>query len=334
MEQQDIDRITEKRSEVPVSAQRREPDGRLASPDNRAAAVAIKTILVGASGGSASNGAIELACRFADRLPAHVEGFHVLIDPIAVFASIGVGEGFALSGDVVAEMVDEADASAAQAKASFEEIAARYHLPCRNLAQIAAARANGTDDRGPSVGWRAETGDPSQLLAERARFFDLVVLGRSSRVVDEPSSNTIEAVLARSGRPVLLAPAEPVAALGQAVAIAWNGSPQAVRAIAASLPLLAAADSVLLLTVGDDSTGDIPAVLDHLAWHGITAKHRQIPAASSDSTGSLLLNAAQEAGADMLVMGGYGHQPWREALFGGVTRDILGTSLLPLLLMH
>ena len=242
---------------------------------------------------------------------------------------MGAGDGLALSGDVVAEMIDDADANAAKAKASFEEIAARHHLPYRNLAQMAAAR-----DCGPSVGWREATGDAPQLVAERARFFDLVVLGRSSRVVDEPSSNTIEAVLARSGRPVLLAPAEPPATPGKYVALAWNGSPQAVRALAASLPLLVAADSVLVITVGDDNTSDIPAVLDHLAWHGITAKHRQITAASSESTGILLLNAAQEAGADMLVMGGYGHQPWREALFGGVTRDIIGTSLMPLLLMH
>lgn len=248
---------------------------------------------------------------------------------MAVFASIGAGEGLALSGDVVAEMADDADAIAARAKSSFEEIATRHHLPNRNLAQIAAAR-----DGGPSVGWRSETGDPAHLVAERARFFDLIVLGRSSRVVDEPSSNTIEAVLARSGRPVLLAPAAPAPIVGQHVAIAWNGSPQAVRALAASLPVLVAADSVLIVTVGDSDNNNIPSVLDHLAWHGIAAKHRQIADTSSESIGILLLNAAQETGADMLVMGGYGHQPWREALFGGVTRDILGTSLLPLLLMH
>jgi nucleotide-binding universal stress UspA family protein len=329
MEQRELDRITEKRFEAPASPHRRERRDRRGSSNDRAAAVAIRSILVGASGGSASNGAIELACRLADRLAAHVEGFHVLIDPIAVFGSVGAGEGFALSGDVLAEMIDETDANAAQAKASFKEIAARHDLPYRNLAQIAAAR-----DAGPSVGWRAETGDPSHLVAERARFFDLVVLGRSSRVVDEPSSNTIEAVLARSGRPVLLAPAEPMATFGQDVAIAWNGSPQAVRALAASLPLLVAAHSVLVITVGEDATSDVPAVLDHLAWHAVTARHCQLSAASNDSTGILLLKAAKEAGADMLVMGGYGHRPWREALFGGVTRDILGASLMPLLLMH
>ena len=330
MEQQYVGEIREKPFDAaPALTRRQGPGCQSVSADHQRAAASIKTILVGASGGSASNGAIELACRFGNRLRAHVEGYHVLLDPIAVFASVGAGEGFALSGDVVAGMIDDADANAAKSKAAFEEIATRHYLPYRNLAQIAA-----TSDCGPSVGWRAETGDPSHLVAERARFFDLIVLGRSSRVVDEPSSNTIEAVLARSGRPVLLAPAEPMANLGEAVAIAWNGSPQAVRALAASLPLLVAAESVMLITVGDGDNSDIPAILDHLNWHGVVAKHRQIPAPSSESTGILLLNAAQEAGADMLVMGGYGHQPWREALFGGVTRDIIGTSLVPLLLMH
>ena len=109
-----------------------------------------------------------------------------------------------------------------------------------------------------------------------------------------------------------------------------------MRALAVSLPLLVAAESVLVITVGgyDTSDSDIPAVLDYLASRGSPAGQPQIPATSSESTGVLLLNAAQEAGADMLVMGGYGHKPWREALFGGVTRDIVSTSLLPLLLMH
>jgi nucleotide-binding universal stress UspA family protein len=291
--------------------------------------VSIRTILVGASGGSASNGAIELACRFANRLDAHIEGLHVLPDTVAVFGPVGTGGGLVVSGDIVAEMIDEANANAAKAKASFEEIADRYHLPHQNLAHMAAVQ-----DCGPSVGWREATGDAPKLVAERARYFDLVVLGRSSRVIHESSSNTIEAVLARSGRPVLLAPAKTPASLGKYVALAWNGSPQAVRALAASLPLLLAAESVLVITVGDGNTSDIPSVLDHLSWHRITAKHRHIPAASSESIGIVLLNAAHDAGADMLVMGGYGHKPWREALFGSVTRDVIGTSLVPLLLMH
>jgi nucleotide-binding universal stress UspA family protein len=305
------------------------PGSRSVSLDDRAVAMSIRTILVGASGGSASKGAINLACRFAKRLRAHVEAFHVLPDPISVFAGMGMGEGFALSGDVVQEMVANADANAAKAKASFEEIATRHELPHQSHGQMAACL-----DWGPSAGWRQETGDASNVVAKRARFFDLIVLGRSARVVDEPSSNTIEAVLARSGRPVLLAPAEMPANIGYVVALAWNGSPQAVRALAASLPLLVAAERVLVITVGDGDKNDILSVLDHLTWHGIIAEHHHVLANSGESTGVLLLNAAHEASADILVMGGYGHQPWREALFGGVTRDIIGTSLMPLLLMH
>jgi nucleotide-binding universal stress UspA family protein len=330
MEEQYVDQVREKRANAaPALTHRRWSSGQSASPHDRGQTGSIRTILVGASGGLASNGAIELACRFANRLRAHVEGFHVLLDPISVFGAVGVGDGLTVSGDVVAEMIDDADAIAAKAKASFKEVAARHRLPPQHLAQMAVSR-----DSGPSICWREATGDAPKLVADRARFFDLIVLGRSGRVVDEPSSNTIEATLTRSGRPVLLAPAETRANLDKVVALAWNGSPQAVRALAASLPLLVTAESVLLITVGDDNNGDIPSVLDHLTWHGITAKHRHVPAASSASTGMLLLHAAHEAGADMLVMGGYGHKPWREALFGGVTRDIIGTSLVPLLLMH
>lgn len=290
--------------------------------------MSIRAILVGVSGGSASNGAIELACRFGHRLSAHVEGFHVLVDAVAAYASMNAGDGLAVSGNFIEEMITEANDNAAKAKASFEEIATRHSLPHQDLTMIA------TRDGGPSVSWRQETGNAPDLLAERARFFDLVVLGRSARVVHEHSSNTIEVTLARSGRPVLLAPAEAPTNIAQVVALAWDGSPQAVRALAASLPLLGAAGSVFVITIGDSNRSDIPSVLDYLAWHGITAGHRQIPATSSESTGILLLNASHDAGADLLVMGGYGHQPWREALFGGVTRDVIDISLMPLLLVH
>jgi nucleotide-binding universal stress UspA family protein len=204
VEQQCVDRIGEKRFDAaPALTHRRWSGDQSPSPDKQVTTASIRTILVGVSGGSASNGAIELACRFANRLHAHVEGFHVLLDPVAVFGPVGMGDGLAVSGDVVAEMIDDANANAAKAKTSFEEIADRYHLLHQNLTHMAAVR-----DCGPSCGWRETIGDAPTLVAERARFFDLVVLGRSSRVVHEASSNTIDAVLARSGRPVLLAPAE------------------------------------------------------------------------------------------------------------------------------
>src|SRR5438094_10056215 len=103
MEEQYVDQIRENRlNAAPALTHQRWSSDQSASSDDRGQTASIRTILVGASGGLASNGAIELACRFADRLRAHVEGFHVVPDPIAVFGAVGVGDGFAVSGDVVA----------------------------------------------------------------------------------------------------------------------------------------------------------------------------------------------------------------------------------------
>ncbi|MGA3306138.1 MAG: universal stress protein, partial [Stellaceae bacterium] len=72
----------------------------------------------------------------------------------------------------------------------------------------------------------------------------------------------------------------------------------------------------------------------YLGWHGVSARHRLVPAVSGVGAGQQLLSAAREADADLLVMGGYGRGPWREMFFGGATRELLAASLLPLLLVH
>jgi nucleotide-binding universal stress UspA family protein len=185
-----------------------------------------------------------------------------------------------------------------------------------------------------SAAWREETGPASDIVARRGRLFDLVVLGRSDRVVDQPYSNTVEDTVLASGRPVLLAPAHPPPELGRAVAIGWNGSPQAVRAMVAALPFLAQAKEVRVITIGPSAEATGAEAVEYLAWHGIAAVARDMQPVSGVGAGEQLLAAARDEGCDFLVMGGYGHTPWREALFGGATREVVGTSMLPLLLAH
>ncbi|HZT89233.1 MAG TPA: universal stress protein [Stellaceae bacterium] len=290
--------------------------------------MAIRTILAAASGGSASGGAIELGCRLAQRLKAHVEGFHALVDPASVLAAAGAGDGVPAMGPFIDSVMKDAAATAAATRAVFDEAAARHRLTHRSQPQM------GVSDGEGSACWREETGYAPGLVAQRARFFDLVVLGRSERVVREPSSNTIEETLARSGRPILLAPARPPANIGYVMAVAWNGSPQAVRALSVALPLLTAADAVSLITVGDGNLDEVPSVVEYLTWHGVAAKHVHAAATRDKTVGATLLDTAGGVHADILVMGGYGHRPWREALFGGVTREVLATGLMPLLLVH
>lgn len=285
----------------------------------------IRTLLVAAGGGSATAGAIDLACQMARRFEAHLEGFHVLPDRRAVFAATGdiASPG---SAALVDGIMAEASAKATQARAMFDQIVERHGIAHGSLPRFAAP--------GPSVSWREETGDASALVAARSRFCDLIVLGRSDRVMREPHSDTIEETLAHSGRPVLLAPEEAPSGVGYVIAVAWNGSPQAVRALSASLPFLEQANAVSLITAGEADAGGSAAAVDYLAWHGINAERRQLPAARGRHLGRILLDAAAAAKADLLVMGAYGHAPWREQLFGGATRAALSMMPLPLLLTH
>jgi nucleotide-binding universal stress UspA family protein len=288
--------------------------------------MSIKTILAAASGGTASNGALELACRLAKRFEAHLEALHVRIDPREILAATA-GDGFGMGMPMAGEWMDQIAADAAdlagKTKAAFDAAVSRHGL----------APAASPTKSPASAGWREETGYAPLLVRQRARFFDLVILGRSDRVIERPHSDTVEETLLHSGRPVLLAPAQAPAVIGETIAIGWNGSSEAVRALSISLPLLAAARDVALITVGNKEEG-VTAVIDYLAWHGIVAKHHASPSIAGVGPGQQLLAAAREQAADLLVMGGYGHMPWREFLFGGATRDIVGASLLPLLLSH
>jgi nucleotide-binding universal stress UspA family protein len=284
----------------------------------------IRTVLVAASGGSATEGAIELACRLAAQFGAHVEAYHVLVDPVSVFVALGAsdGVGIGVPQSYFDAMNAQAEATASKVEAAFEAAAKRYGLVLGHAPV-----------EGPTYCWRQEMGYAPTLVAQRARFFDLAVLGRSERAISEPHTDTIEETLRYSGRPVLVAPRVAPAALGRSVAFGWNGSDESVRALATALPILAQAEKVTAITAGEET--DITELTTYLAWHGVAAEYRNVPLGSGDSIGGTLLGAAHEAGADLLVMGGYGQRPWRQALFGGATREVVGADTkLPLLLVH
>jgi nucleotide-binding universal stress UspA family protein len=288
-----------------------------------------KTILAAASGGSANDGTIELACQFARRFGAHLEAFHAKPDPRDLFTYSTDSFGTSMSGDFVDRFIKDSDAIAAKTKASFEAIIARHQIA------ISAAPSLSLPEKiAASAAWREEVGYAPTMVARRARFFDLVVLGRSDRVVDQPHTDVVEQTLIHSGRPVLLAPAQPPADIGDGIAIGWNGSAEATRALTASLPFLASARRVSVVTIGDRHQGSAAALVEYLGWYGVAAKHRHLAAVEGAGPGQQLLSAAREEGANLLVMGGYGHVPWREFLFGGATREVVGSSLMPLLLTH
>ena len=143
-------------------------------------------------------------------------------------------------------------------------------------------------------------------------------------------------------RPLLLVPERAEAgaqtgapqAIGKVVALAWNGSAEAARAVAGALPLLHNAEEVHILTAASPRTDVERAdgLARYFGWQGLSCeRHAMYP---SDQVGAALLAKARELRADLLVMGGYGRSRLSELVFGGVTRTVLGQYHLSILLAH
>jgi nucleotide-binding universal stress UspA family protein len=289
----------------------------------------IRTVLAAVSGGSASVGVVELACRLARRFGTHVEFLHVRLDPREIVVAAADGFGTPPAWDLVETAMQEAGETAKRTRRLFDDAIGRHGLLLRDE-PLPIESDPGLRDQ-PSACWREEVGYSPQKISDRARLFDLMILGRSNRVVDEPDSGAIEEALLTSGRPVVIAPAEMPRVFGETIAVAWNDTPECARALFAAMPFLGQARKLHLLSLGPTQAAELAR---HLAWHGLRATVSDVFPVQGAGAGELLLAAARDHGADLLVMGGYGHAPWRETLFGGATREVIGTSLLPLFLVH
>jgi len=131
-----------------------------------------------------------------------------------------------------------------------------------------------------------------------------------------------------------LVPREGIAGNLSSVAVAWNGSAEAPRALGGAPPLLPSADRVHVLTVATPRTRIVSggARAECLGWHGLICEmHPIYPTAE---VGPALLARAREFGAELLVMGGYGRSRLRERIFGGVTRRVLDHCDVPVPIAH
>ncbi len=144
--------------------------------------------------------------------------------------------------------------------------------------------------------------------------------------------HVLHAALFASGKPVLIVPAGGLAGFGNVVAIAWKDDARVPQAVLSAVPVLRRAARVHVLRAGEQAAGadGVPAILRE---HSVAVELHDV-AADDGSTGAQLLAEAHRLGADMLVMGAYGHGEWREALFGGVTRYMLGHADLPVFMRH
>ena len=188
------------------------------------------------------------------------------------------------------------------------------------------------------AGWSEVQGDVAQSICDHARYTDLVILGQYEWQ-GTPASHPLpiaHTVVVRCGRPVLVVPAETSIKAFDHIALAWDGSREAVRALHDALPLLCRARSVEIIKILSSTTScnaDDERLREHLGRHRLAHRADSLLITSTQDHDTLRHQIEQGA-YDFLVMGGYSHPMWMEFIFGGATQSLLLSAKIPVLVSH
>jgi nucleotide-binding universal stress UspA family protein len=230
----------------------------------------------------------------------------------------------AMMGSVPAEFIESQRAEAAgkanAAIARFDELARRASIS-RDHRMLTATLSGASDQ-----------------LGRIARSFDIVVVGQPERENTAADEIIDEGALFESARPVIVVPFIHKGGLKlERVMVGWDGSRAATRAIADAMPLMKKAKQIDIVMVanGRPKSDELPGadLGEHLARHGLNVDVKRIASPDID-VASTILSYAADASTDLIVMGGYGHSRLREFILGGVTRGILESMTVPVLMSH
>jgi nucleotide-binding universal stress UspA family protein len=189
--------------------------------------------------------------------------------------------------------------------------------------------------QGVTASWQEEEGHALRRIIFRARHHDLVVIGRAKKANGLPP-DFIEQLLVAAGRPVLIANAKAPPTLTGTIMVCWKETAEAARAVSAAMPFLAHAKRVVVASIpenGEDPTTTAGDVARQLAWNGVPAETRIVPAGGRPVP-ELLASTAQECDADLVVLGAYGRSRMHEVLFGSCTQAVIRNADRTVLLMH
>lgn len=272
----------------------------------------IKNIAVHLTGSSEDEVRLTYAGALAQRFDANITGLQVNVMPGILSVTDPSGSAF------LQELIETSNKQADLATGRLREQLARLG-PLTDLRRLNLF----SDEVGPT-------------LAAEVRLSDLFV---GTRPYGDPARKEAieEAVLLRSGRPCIFLPPEiQEQPKFDSILIGWKNTREAARAVADALPLLQGAERVDVVTVAEAS-GRLASEpnLDigrYLSRHGISAEIRT--AAGVPDSGAALLREARASGADLIVIGGYGHSRLQEWVLGGATRELLSSAPVPVFISH
>jgi nucleotide-binding universal stress UspA family protein len=194
-----------------------------------------------------------------------------------------------------------------------------------------------TAQAGLDAAWIHHDGEVMEGLAAHSYYADLLVVGQTppETLEDVLTGNRPDHSVLVAACPTLIVPhAYAETSVGRRALIAWKPTRQAARAVRDSLALLRGA-AVVVLTIGADKASHAAGndLVAYLGRHGVAAQTRS-DYGDDSSVAGVILGHAGECGADLIVMGAYGHSRLREMILGGATNDMLLRTTVPLLLSH
>ncbi len=275
----------------------------------------IKDIVVNLSVGEGVHPTGDYAVSVASALEAHIAGIAFVYEVIVPMGRMGYSPA-----EVIDALRYDNEVAAKAAIDRFAKATSRAGVSAESLTR--------------SVNF-ASAGDQFGRIARR---FDLAIVGQAKPEPSAVEEKIVEGALFDSGRPVIFVPYIQKAPLKlDRVMVCWDGSRPAVRAIADSMPLLERAGRVEVVIVANErgKQQEIEGVDmgQHLARHGLNVEVHRITRGDLD-VADALLSLAADADVDFIVMGGYGHSRLREFVLGGVTRSILRSMVVPVLMSH
>lgn len=262
----------------------------------------------------------EQLCRLADAMAgtwqSHVVGYH---------ARPGVSVNVGLRGNELKQWLDEK-------RKSIDEQEIKIKTAFEHHASLS----------GQNWQWRsldADLANGGDTALDLARCSDLVLINRlqqGSTLMDPDM--TLEQLMFETGRPVIIVPKDYAGEkTGQRIVVAWNDTREASRAAFDALPLISAnsPECVRLVCppVPEGSARQVPrgaSLAEAIARHGVEPEVKPLPGRHADA-GAEILAECEEFGADLLVMGAYGHSRLREYVFGGTTETILNQASIPVM---
>jgi nucleotide-binding universal stress UspA family protein len=262
---------------------------------------------------------IDVAVALTMRSGAHLDAVAIGYESMSAAGMIAEGGGAAVAAVMGVEQ--ERAMERANAAISVFEVEAR-------LAKIAYG----------SRAFAAIPADAGETVGALARLYDLTVVLQPDSSIASYDNDVPQQILFNSGGPMLMVPYIHKGPLdAHHVAIAWDGSRLAARALRDAMPFLAAAKAVTVITVNEDrnNAGEASSerVVSHLARRGIGARAERLTADRGNVQG-IILSIAAETNVGLLAMGGYGHSRLQERILGGVTRGMFESMTVPVLMSH